>query len=231
MTIAIIPARGGSERIPDKNTRDFLGKPMIAYSIEAARESGVFDRILVSTDSERIARVANDYGAETPFVRPAELGLASVPLAAVLENTFQWLKDNAIPATHSCCIMATAPFLRPAYIREGFDRIRETNVSSVVSVTAYDYPIFRAFKMAEGGNLEMLWPEHEFTRSNDLFETFHDAAQFYWLNIESFMANNSIFSKDALPVVLPRYLVEDIDEPDDWKRAEIMYQVIQRMQI
>lgn len=226
MNVAVIPARGGSKRIPGKNIKWFAGKPIIAYSIEAAGASGLFERIIVSTDSEEIAAVARKYGAETPFVRPAELAGDFTPTADVLLHALDWLVEHATPATFLCCIYATAPFVQPRFIREGYELLRQTCAASVFSVTTYPAPIHRALKIEPDGRLAMVRPEHELTRSNDLPECFHDAGQFYWLDVRRFQVEKRIYSPDARPVVLPRCLVQDIDTPEDWLTAEAMYEAL-----
>ncbi len=227
MNVAIIPARGGSKRIPDKNIKSFAGRPIIAYSIEAAKMSEVFDKVIVSTDSEKIAQVANEYGAETPFRRPTEMADDYTPTAQVLAHALNWLAENGTPARYACCIYATAPFVRPEYIKKGFELITIKKVSSVFSVTTFASPIFRALKINAGGHLEMFWPEHEMTRSNDLPEAYHDAGQFYWLDCEIFLQEQKVYSPDALPIILPRYLVQDIDTPEDWETAERMFKALE----
>jgi len=225
--VAIIPARGGSKRIPNKNIKLFAGKPIIAYSIEAARDSGLFKEIIVTTDSEKIAATAVEYGATVPFMRPAALSDDHTPTAPVVEHALQWLIEQNNPATYACCIYATAPFTRTEYIKKGFDRIRSENVSSVFSVATFGFPIFRALKIAEDGHLQMIWPEYEMARSNDLIEGYHDAGQFYWLSVDPFLRDKKMYGHDALPVVLPRHLVQDIDTPEDWETAEHMYRALE----
>ena len=226
MNIAIIPARGGSKRIPDKNIKHFAGKPIIAYSIEAAQQSGVFDKIIVSTDSEKIANTALQYGADIPFIRPLEIADDHTPTAPVILHALDQLKKQGIISQYTCCIYATAPFCQPQYIQEGFKLISQKKASSAFSVTTFAFPILRSLKINNGGNLEMNWPEYELTRSNDLPEAYHDAGQFYWLNTDIFLKTEKLYNKDALPVILPRYLVQDIDTKEDWKTAEYMYQVL-----
>jgi pseudaminic acid cytidylyltransferase len=226
MNVAVIPARGGSKRIPNKNIKLFAGKPIIAYSIEAAQIAGIFDRILVSTDSESIARVARQFGAEVPFLRSAELSDDYTPTAPVVAHTLHWLAASGCPADHVCCIYATAPFVRPEYVTEGYHLLTEHKVSSVFSVTPFPFPIWRALKLAEDGHVAMFWPEYELTRSNDLPAAYHDAGQFYWLACEVFLQNQKMYGRDALPVILPRYLVQDIDTPEDWETAEHMFHAL-----
>ena len=227
MKVAIIPARGGSKRIARKNVRDFLGKPIIAYSIEAARASGAFDRILVSTDDEAFAEVARQYGAETPFVRPASLADDHTGTNAVVKHALQWLKDEGQPATMACCIYATAPFVQPRHLREGLELLERHGCAYAFSVTSYAFPIQRALRLDENGVVKARQPEHIFTRSQDLEETFHDAGQFYWGRADAFLNDVVIYSSDAHAVVLPRHFVQDIDTLEDWRRAEFMYRALQ----
>ena len=228
MKVAIIPARGGSKRIPGKNIKPFCGKPIIAYAIDTARESGLFDRIIVSTDDEQIALVANEYGAETPFARPRELADDFTPTADVIIHALNWLSEHDTPARYACCIYATAPFVRSAYLQQGFERLTEVKATTAFSVTTYPASIYRALKINDNGRLTMVWPEHELTRSNDLPDTYHDAAQFYWLVCKSFLKEKKIYGNLAFPIVLPRYLVQDIDTPEDWETAELMFELLKQ---
>ena len=227
MIVAIIPARGGSKRIPNKNIKLFAGHPIISYSINAAQKSRLFDRIIVSTDSEEIVKVAKSYGAEVPFIRPSELADDLTGTAPVLLHALNWLDDHGYTTDYFCCIYATAPFIQAVYIKKGFDLIKDKDAVTAFSVTTFPSPIFRALKIDENGHMKMFWPEHENSRSNDLPEAYHDAGQFYWGNTEKFVRGKTFFSSDAVPVVLPRYLVQDIDTPEDWETAEKMYSVLQ----
>jgi len=227
MIAAIIPARGGSKRIPGKKTKLFCQKPIIAYSIEAARASGIFDVVIVTTDDNDIAAIARDYGAQTPFKRPPELSDDHTPTAPVLKHAVEMLQRKGQVVDAFCCIYATAPFVRAEYLRQGYETLAKNGVSSVFSVTSFPFPIFRGLKINEQGHLAMFWPEHELTRSNDLPEAYHDAGQFYWLNTEKFLRSGSVYAPDAMPVILPRYLVQDIDTPEDWQTAEYMYKALQ----
>lgn len=227
MNAAIIQARGGSKRIPGKNIKEFCGQPIINYTIQAALVcQDVFDRVIVTTDSEEIAEIARHAGAEVPFMRPAELADDFTYTASVLEHAILELeKVYGAKLDKVCCLYATAPFLRAQDLRQGFKLLESKQVSSVFSVTTFPFPIFRALKIDEKGSLEMCWPEHELTRSNDLPETYHDAGQFYWLDAQTFMQEKRMYGKDALPVILPRILVQDIDSPEDWETAEVLYKV------
>lgn len=226
MNVAIIPARGGSKRIPGKNIKPFAGKPIIAYSIEAALASGLFQRVIVSTDSPEIAAVARSFGAETPFVRPADLADDFTVTADVLLHALDWLAQQGAAVTQVCCLYATAPFVQTPHLREGLELLRASKAASVFTVTTFPASIYRALTRGTDGRLAMLWPEYEMTRSNDLPETFHDAGQFYWLDCPRFMAEKRIYSADSRPIVLPRYLVQDIDTAEDWLTAEAMYETL-----
>ena len=227
MIAAIIPARGGSKRIPNKNIKSFAGQPIISYSIKAAQETNLFDRIIVSTDSEEIAEIAKSYGAKVPFIRPGELADDFIGTMPVVFHALSWLNKHELSTDYFCCIYATAPFVRPDYIKKGFDLIKDKNAAAAFSVTTFPYPIFRALKIDENGHIRMFWPEYENTRSNDLQDTYHDAGQFYWGNTEKFVEGKTFLSSDAVPIVIPRYLVQDIDTPEDWETAEKMYSVLQ----
>ena len=221
--VAIIPARGGSKRIPDKNIKIFAGKPIIAYSIQAARASGLFDRIIVSTDSERITQTAVAYGAEVPFKRPPELSDDFTPTSPVIMHALEWLGKNESMPAYFCCIYATAPFLKVCYLKQGLNILQEYNAVSSFSVTSFPFPIYRALEISKAGRVRMVWPEHENSRSNDLPETYHDAGQFYWGDTKKFMKEKRHYASDSMAVVLPRHLVVDIDTPEDWEMAETMY--------
>lgn len=224
--VAIIPARGGSKRIPNKNIKSFAGQPIISYSIKAAQETNLFDRIIISTDSEEIAEVAECYGAEAPFIRPVKLADDFTDTAPVLIHALNWLHVNGFPTNYFCCIYATAPFISVKYLKKGLHLLMENNAATTFSVTTFPYPIFRALKI-DDGHIKMFWPEHANSRSNDLPEAYHDAGQFYWGNTEKFMREKKLFSSNAVPIILPRYLAQDIDTPEDWETAEKMYSVLQ----
>ena len=224
--VAVIPARGGSKRIPHKNIKPFCGKPMIAYSIEAAKDAGIFDRIIVSTDSKEIALIAKDFGAEVPFMRPAELADDHTGTDAVILHALKQLIEGGAKIDYICCIYATAPFVKAEYIIKGYNILRDNNAASCFSVTTYPFPIFRSLKINNQNRLEMFWPEYKETRSQDLIEAYHDAGQFYWADVKKYLKEKQFYSKDAVPVILPRYLVQDIDTPEDWETAEKMYWVL-----
>jgi N-acylneuraminate cytidylyltransferase len=227
MRLCVIPARGGSKRIPRKNIRPFAGRPIIAYSIDAARESGLFDRIMVSTDDAEIAEVAHGLGAEIPFLRPAELADDYVGTNAVVTQAIHWHAANGMPVGQVCCLYATAPFVQAHYLREGLDRLVATGKSFVFSVTTYPFPVQRAIRLNDQGEVEALFPEYRNTRSQDLEPTYHDAGQFYWGTAAAFIGDVPLFSSSALPVILPSHVVQDIDTEEDWYRAELMFRAWQ----
>jgi pseudaminic acid cytidylyltransferase len=227
MNIAIIPARGGSKRIPRKNIKPFQGKPMIAWSIEAARTSGLFDHIIVSTDDAEIADVARQFGAEVPFVRPASLSDDHAGTTEVIAHATQWALDQGWPVEAVCCIYATAPFLQPADLARGISSLRSGDWAYAFSVTDYAGPIFRSFQVAPNGGVEMFFPEHFSKRSQDLPQAYHDAAQFYWGKPDAWLSGKTIFGKHSAPIIIPRWRVQDIDTVEDWHRAEILAQLIQ----
>ncbi len=199
---------------------------MIAWPIEAARESGCFDRIMVTTDDREIAELARGLGAEAPFIRPTELSDDHATTIAVIKHALQWASGNWGSVTYACCIYATAPFVRPDFLRRGFEMLMTSGRSFAFSVTSFPFPIQRAVRLNKDGGVEMFQPEHFLTRSQDLDEAFHDAGQFYWGTAEAFLAERMMFSPESVAVVLPRHLVQDIDTLEDWKRAELMFQAI-----
>ena len=229
MNLAVIPARGGSKRIPQKNIRPFAGKPMIAHSIELALNSGLFDRVVVSTDDEQIAEVALRYGAEVPFVRPADLSDDWAPTVPVIAHAINWHQEQGFHVGYACCIYATAPFIQLKYLRKGYDLIRERQAAYAFPVTSYAHPVQRALVVEETGGIQALYPEHRLTRSQDLPEAFHDAGQFYWGTAQAFLNGLPMFDSHSVPVILPRYLVQDIDTWEDWQQAELMYKLLPDM--
>lgn len=228
MRLAVIPARGGSKRIPRKNIKEFCGKPMIAWSIEAAQESGSFDRIIVSTDDEEIATVAERWGAEVPFTRPANLSDDYTGTIPVVAHAIQTLVEEGMRFSAVCCLYATAPFVQAEHLRRGHELLASSDVDYAFSVTSYAFPIQRALRLNSDGRVDMLHPEYFLTRSQDLEEAFHDAGQFYWGRPHAWLNQRPIFSSAALPVLLPRYCVQDIDTPEDWRYAELMFQVMRQ---
>lgn len=223
MIVAVIPARGGSKRIPRKNIRPFAGKPIIAYSIAAAQKSRLFDRIVVSTDDAEIAAVARDYGAETPFVRPSELSDEYAGTIAVTGHALAWLAESGCNADIACCIYATAPFLMIEDLLRGYDDLTRSGMIYAFSVTSFEFPIQRAIRITAAGVVAPYDPQWMEWRSQDLEEAYHDAGQFYWGRAEAFRNRVSLYAGQAKAVIIPRYRVQDIDTPEDWQQAELMY--------
>jgi N-acylneuraminate cytidylyltransferase len=226
--IAVIPARGGSKRIPRKNIRMFCGKPIIAYSISAAQESRLFDQIVVSTDDKEIATVARDAGATTPFIRPSEIADDFTGTNAVVKHAVTWFATQGHDVTHACCIYATAPLIQTRFIQEGYDALTQTGAAFAFSITSYAFPIQRALRVTSDGHVDAFYPEHRLTRSQDLEPAYHDAGQFYWGTARAFLDDTPLFSSQSAGVVLPRLFVQDIDTPEDWEQAEFMYRAINR---
>ena len=222
--VAIIPARGGSQRIPRKNLKLFNGEPMIVGSIRTALSSGLFERVVVSTDDGEIAEVARAHGAEVPFMRPAELADAYTGTAAVVEHALGALRENY---QFACCIYATAPLLQARFLRAGLASLRENpQASYVFSVCAFAAPVQRALTLDEQGRLTALYPEFRLTRSQDLAPAYQDAGQFYWGRSEAWLRGDALFSECSLPLILPRHFVQDIDNEEDWLRAEYLYSAL-----
>ena len=226
MKVAVIPARGASKRIPRKNIKPFCGKPMIAYSIEAALASGCFDEVIVSTDDEEIAEISLTHGAAVPFMRPETLSDDHTGTTPVIVHATEWLNKAGTPPDYVCCIYATAPFVRPEDIQVGLSRLEAAGCDYAFSVTSFAFPIQRAVRITAESRVEMFTPSAFQTRSQDLAEAFHDAGQFYWGTASAWLEAKLIFGAGSVPVVLPRYRVQDIDTPEDWVTAELMYKVL-----
>ena len=227
MNICVIPARGGSKRIPRKNIKKFNGKPIIAYSIEAALKSNCFDQVIVSTDDDEIAEVAKKYGAQVPFLRPDELSNDYAGTIPVIKHAIEWMEDNKSSVENVCCLYATAPFIQSQTISKAFQQLQESNSDYCFSVTSFVFPIQRAIKIVKKNKVSMFYSDYFNTRSQDLEEAYHDAGQFYWGKAQAFKDELPIFSEAASPYILPRYLVQDIDTTEDWIRAEAMHRVLQ----
>jgi N-acylneuraminate cytidylyltransferase len=228
MNICVIPARGGSKRIPRKNIKEFNGKPIIAYSIEAALKSNCFSQVIVSTDDNEIAEVAKKYGAQVPFVRPDGLSNDYVGTIPVIKHAIEWMEDNNNFIENVCCLYATAPFVQSKILSKAYQQLKDLSADYCFSVTNFASSIQRAIKIVEGDKVDMFYPEHFNTRSQDLEEAYHDAGQFYWGKAQAFKDELPLFSEVATPYVLPRYLVQDIDTLEDWIRAEAMHKVLQK---
>ena len=220
MRIAVIPARGGSKRIPRKNIRLFHGRPMIAWSISAALEADLFDRIIVSTDDAEIAEIAQAEGAEVPFMRPAELADDMAATIPVITHAMAQIED---PVETLCCLYATAPFVQTQDLVLASKMLDAGDADYVFPVTSYAFPIQRAVQLTENGRVEMFSPEYGQSRSQDLTEAYHDAGQFYFGRADAWRAGRAVIGPNAQPLSLPRHRVQDIDTPEDWVRAEVMF--------
>ncbi len=230
MKVAVIPARGGSKRIPRKNIKPFLGRPMIAYTIEAALKSGVFDRIIVSTDDEEIAAVARTCGAETPFLRPAELSDDHAGTAEVVAHAIRWLENEGQVPDLVCCMYAAAPFITDADLKEGLLKLQESDWHFVFSAGGVSCPIFRSFFIDETHGVNMFFPENYESRSQDLPVALHDAGQFYWGTRDAWLSDQPIFGPSSTVVMIPRWRLQDIDNPEDWEYAEMLFAVAKEKQ-
>lgn len=229
MNVCVIPARGGSKRIPRKNIKEFCGKPIIAYPIEAARQSGLFEKIIVSTDDSEIAKVAESFGAEVPFVRPKELSDDFTGTTPVVAHAIRELEKSGLDVDIVCCVYATSAFLTPKLLQEGFDALTDGKEYSF-SVAEFEAPIFRSFKLLGNGGVEMFFPEHFSARSQDLPSAYHDGAQFYFGRKDAFLNNLPIFAPHSAAVKADRRMVQDIDTPEDWIFAEAMFKTLNSSQ-
>ncbi len=229
MRVAVIPARGGSKRIPRKNIREFAGKPMIAHPIECALSCGAFDRVIVSTDDDEIAQIARHLGAEVPFKRPAELSNDHAGTIGVVAHSVDWLKRQGVEPSAVCCIYATTPFVRGEDLLQGLALLEAGSWRYVFSATTFGFPIFRSFRINTAGEMEMFYPEHFSTRSQDLPEALHDAGQFYWGRPQAWLEHDKIFDRHSTIVMIPRWRVQDIDTLEDWERAQVMWRVLKTL--
>jgi pseudaminic acid cytidylyltransferase len=222
MKIAVIPARGGSKRIPRKNIKEFCGNPMIAWSIRAAMESNLFDHIVVSTDDVEIAEIAKDCGAEVPFMRPNNLADDYTPTVPVIAHAIESCNKLGWGVDFACCIYPGAPFLQVADLVSAFQLIEERAANFVFPVAEYAHPIQRAMRHMPDGSMQFISPQFELTRTQDLERTYHDAGQFYWGTSAAWLAKKKMHT-DGLGMPIPNWRVVDIDSEDDWIRAEIIF--------
>lgn len=228
MNICIIPARGGSKRIPRKNIKEFYGKPMISWSIKAAQESNIFGRILVSTDDEEIAYIARSMGVEVPFVRPQDLSDDYVPTGDVMAHACRWIMSEGMEEAIVCCLYPTAPFVQPSDLRLALKIMGTGNWEYVFTVGEYSSPVFRSFTQDPDGGVKMLFPEFFETRSQDLENVFYDAGMFYMGSVNTWIAGSKMFANHSFPIKIPIWRVQDIDTPEDWDRAELLAKSILR---
>lgn len=220
--LCIIPARGGSKRIPRKNVKFFLGKPMLAYSIEAAFASNLFDEVMVSTDDEEIAEVAKQYGAIVPFMRSAETANDFATTADVLHEVINKYKELGREFDNFCCIYATAPMIQCKDIITAFNRLQSSDFTIVYPVVQFSYPIWRCLDLAEDGSMKRHWPEFENSRSQDLPKEYHDTGTFYWYKTNEWLAGNI----NVGGIEVDETTIQDIDTETDWKLAEMKYKLL-----
>lgn len=221
--IAIITARGGSKRIPKKNIRLFLDKPIISYSIEVALKSGIFDEVMVSTDSQEIANVAIQHGAKVPFFRSEKNSGDLSTTADVIEEVLQGYQKQGMQFDYACCIYPTAPFITSERLTEAMKLIENSGADSIIPVTPFSYPIQRGVKIEKQDTIKMIWPENVNTRSQDLIQAYHDCGQFYFLNVEKFLMQKKLFTDNTKSIIVPQLEMHDIDNEEDWQIAEIKY--------
>ncbi len=229
MRLAVIPARGGSKRIPRKNIKPFCGKPMIAWSIEAALQSGCFDEVIVSTDDTEIADIARQWGAEVPFLRPSELADDHTGTLPVVAHAIRWHADRGLSPEHVCCIYPTAPLLLPKFLAHAYELMMQTGCPFCLGVANFGHPIQRALRMSPIGQLSMFFAEYAKTRSQDLEPAYHDAGQFCWATAAAFIEGRFPLLANSAAIVLPRSRVGDIDTADDWELAEALHGALAAM--
>lgn len=223
--ICIIPARGGSKRIPKKNIREFFGKPIISYVIDVAIKSKLFDQVMVSTDDTEIERIALEYGAVVPFKRSEKNADDNAVLADVVLEVLSAYKEEGSVFDNVCCILPTAPFISTQQLLTSYHKLEKDNFDSVFPVVEFASPIQRSLKI-EGQNVEMVWKEHLNSRSQDLDKRYHDAGQFYWLQTDAFLKEKKLFMKNSAGVIIEALHAQDIDSEIDWKLAELKYKLM-----
>jgi pseudaminic acid cytidylyltransferase len=223
-SVAVIPARGGSRRIPRKNIRLFAGKPMIAWSVKAALDSGVFDEVIVSTDDLQIAEIARSLGAQVPFMRPLELSDDYVGITPVVRHAITWLREAGRAPQLVACVYSTAPFLQADDLQSACNQLHASaDMDYVLAVCSFPSPVQRAITGGKEGGLEFLWPEFAQTRSQDLRQGFYDAGQFFAGRADAFMRYSSALEGRAMPYLIPRMRCQDIDTEEDWEHAESLF--------
>lgn len=227
-SICIIPARGGSKRIPRKNIKDFLGKPIIAYSIEAALKSGIFDEVMVSTDDREIAEIGLRYGASVPFLRSDKTSNDYATTSDVMNEVIDWYSKNGQKFDVICCIYATAPFVTPEKLIQASDMLKDGDFDSAFTCTAFSYPVLRGLVIDDKGRIAMKWPEYRNSRSQDLPQFYHDAGQFYFATMEAFRKANGFWGENTAPIVVSELEVQDLDTPTDWALAEMKFKLIRK---
>ncbi len=227
MNIAVITARGGSKRIPKKNIKEFCGRPIIEYSIQSAKEAGIFDTIMVSTDNEQIAQVARNAGAEVPFMRSRKTSDDYATTADVLKEVLEKYKEQGMIYENACCIYPTAPFVTGEKLRNALDKLLKEKRDSVIPVTSFSFPPLRGMEIKDGC-LKYKWEQYSLMRSQDLEEIYHDCGQFYMLRTETFLKEGKLVTGNTGALIVPELEVQDIDNETDWKLAEMKYQLLKK---
>tara|TARA_Y100000590_G_scaffold112183_1_gene127921 strand:- start:25026 stop:25727 length:702 start_codon:yes stop_codon:yes gene_type:complete len=222
-SICIIPARSGSKRIKNKNIKKFLGKPIISYSIKAAKKSGCFNKIIVSTDSVKISKIAIKYGADVPFIRSKKLSNDRAMLRPVIKDALLKIIKIYGKPKYICYITSTAPLLMIKDLKYGYQKIKKRDAKIVFAITEYKYPTQRALKINKNEKIEMISSKYRFVHSQNLEKTFHDAGLFYWAKTDEILKNTPTLSKNSYPIIIPNYRAVDIDDKNDWKSAEVAY--------
>lgn len=223
--LCIIPARGGSKRIPRKNIKPFMGKPIMAYSIEAALKSGLFDEVMVSTDDEEYAEIARQFGAKVPFMRSEKTANDYATTEDVLFEVLGEYEKRGMRFDTICCLYSTAPFVTAARMKEAYDKMISENVDAVFTVVAYSYPIQRCLHIVDG-KIGMKWPEYQSARSQDLETIYHDAGQFYFARVPQLRIEKDLWMKNSVPFILPETEVQDLDTMTDWQLAEMKFNLL-----
>lgn len=227
MNIAVITARGGSKRIPKKNIKEFCGRPIIEYSIQAAKKAGIFDVIMVSTDNEQIAQVARNAGAEVPFMRSQKTSDDYATTADVLKEVLEKYKEQGMVYENVCCIYPTAPFVTGEKLKNALDKLVKERRDSVIPVTSFSFPPLRGMEIKDGC-LKYKWEQYSLMRSQDLEEIYHDCGQFYMLRTETFLKEGKLVTGNTGALIVPELEVQDIDNETDWKLAEMKYQLLKK---
>ena len=222
--LAVITARGGSKRIPRKNIKEFCGKPIIAYSIEAALQSGIFDEVMVSTDDIEIKEVAEKYGAKVPFMRSDETANDMAMTHEVVLEVLEKYKEQGIEFEYVCCIYPTAPFITAQKLRDSLKKLEEDKADTVLPIVAFSFPPQRCFVLREG-KAAFKWPENRLVRSQDLEKYYHDSGQYYFMNVNRFLETHNLIMEHTMPIIVDEMEVQDIDNFEDWELAELKYQM------
>ena len=230
MNVAIIPARSGSTRIPQKNIRSFLGKPMISYPIKTIQKSKVIDKIIVSTDDEKIAKIAKNFGALVPFIRPRELSDDFTPTVPVIAHATKFLIESGYDIENVCCVCPCTPLLKYDIIDDCYENFIAGQHEFAFPVVVYPHPIQRAMRMLESRKMEFMFREYELTRTQDLEKMYHDAAQFYWGTAEAWMTGKKMHS-DGIGVPIESWKVVDIDDEEDWRKAELLKDLMNKQDL